>query len=259
MLLLATALLLGLTGLLEPGGPPASYADHAQPPGPVNAQTTYGWRRPTWHEEWETGRPGPFRVSGPGLVYTRRGMLMLETTDSGTVTATRRKRGHRTGRWEIRLRSRRDGTGAADFSVRTELVPAGKRDQHCGAQDIALESYALDDAEADFWIRTLPDQEFAASQPLSLADAEWHTFAVEVTDRKITWFVDAHAVRRERRRAALSGVPLTVRFSMVDVPGERMNPSRMQLDWLRYFGLDRPNAEPTVAPRPQRTTYAGAC
>ncbi len=259
MLLLATALLVGLTGLLEPGGPPASYADHANPPGPVNAQSTNRWGHPTWHEEWETGGRGAFRVEGPGVVRRHRGMLTLDSTDSGTLTATRRKRGHVTGRWEIRLRSRRLETGAADFTVRTELVPAGKRDQHCGAQDLALESYVQDDPDADFWIRTLPDQEFTASQPLSLADGEWHTFGVEVTDRKITWWVDAHAVRRERRRAALSGVPLTVRFSMVDVPGEPMNRSRMQMDWLRYFGLDRPNRVSTVAPRTDRGTYVGAC
>ncbi len=259
VLALAAVALLALTMLLEPGSPQPSYADHADPPGPVNAQSTFKWGRPTWQDEWETGGRGPYRVEGPGVVRMQHGMLTLNTTDSGTVTATRRKRGHTTGRWEIRLRSRRFETGGADFTVRTELVPAGKRDQHCGAQDIALESYRQDDPDADFWIRTLPDQEFAASQPLSLADDQWHTFGVEVTDRKITWFVDAHAVRRERRRAALSGVPLTVRFSMVDVPGEQMNPSRMQMDWLRYFTLKRRNAQSTVAPRPTRTTYTDAC
>jgi hypothetical protein len=257
--LLALAGLAGLLGLLGPVGPTASYADHADPPGPVNAQSTFLWGRPAWQDDWESAERGPYRVSGPGTVRTQHGMLTLNTTNDGTVTATRRGQGYATGRWEIRLRSRGFDTGATDFTVRTELVPAGKRDQHCGALDIALESYRIGDDHADFWIRTLPASQFTTAQELALVDDAWHTFAVEVTPSRISWFVDAHVVRTERRRAALSGVPLTARFSMLAEPGKQMNPSRMQMDWLRYFTLQRPNALPVDAPRTTRGTYDAAC
>lgn len=264
---MVVATLLTLTVLLEPGPPElgrTTLVHHADPPGPVNAQSTYRWGRPTWQDEWEEPRRGPYRSEGTsstGVVRAQQGMLTLDTGEAadGSVVAVRRTRGHVTGRWEIRLRSKRYETGGTDYTVRTELVPAGKRDQHCGGQDLALQSYAFGDADADFWVRTLPDAEFGASVPLDLTDGQWHTFGVEVTDRSVTWFVDAHAVRRDRRAAALSGVPLTVRFSLLPVPGARMNHSRMQMDWLRYFVLDRPNALPTDAPRLTRTTYAGAC
>ena len=82
---------------------------------------------------------------------------------------------------------------------------------------------------------------------------------MEVRKRRIAWFVDAHVVRRERRPEALSGVPFTVRYSMVAEPGARMNRSRMQMDWLRYFTLERKNAQPTRAPRTTAGTYAGGC
>lgn len=266
--LTVVATLLGLTVLLDPGPPElgrtqvVELVHHADPPGPVNAQSTYRWGRPTWQDEWEDGRRGPYRVEGPGIVRAQHGMLTLNTSqsgDAGTVTATRRVRGHATGRWEIRLRSKQFSTAAAPFTVRTDLVPAGKRDQHCGGQDIGLVSYTFGDADADFWVRNLPDVELGASEALDLTDGQWHTFGVEVTDRSVTWFVDAHAVRRDRRAVALSGVPLTVRFSMLAPEATRMNPSRMQMDWLRYFVLDRPNALPVDAPRLARTTHEGAC
>jgi hypothetical protein len=38
-----------------------------------------------------------------------------------------------------------------------------------------------------------------------------------------------------------------------------MNRSRMQMDWLRYFTLDRKNAKSTKAPRPAAGVYAAAC
>jgi hypothetical protein len=143
--------------------------------------------------------------------------------------------------------------------VRTELIPAGDRDQHCGARNIALESYKLGKNRAHHYIRTLPNNSFNAHNGMNLGTDRWHTFAVEVTENRISWFVDAHVLVSERRKAALSGVPLTVRFSMVAAPGKKMNVSRMQMDWLRYFTLRKPNSKSVQAPQATRKTYADAC
>ena len=60
-------------------------------------------------------------------------------------------------------------------------------------------------------------------------------------------------------RAALSGVPLTVRFSMAAQKGQRMNQGRMQMDWLRYFTLRKPNKKSVDAPQTTRAVYKRAC
>ena len=50
-----------------------------------------------------------------------------------------------------------------------------------------------------------------------------------------------------------------MRFRLAAVKGAEMNPGRMQMDWLRYYTLDRPNAKSIDAPQARRGTYAGAC
>jgi hypothetical protein len=256
---LGGAAALALT-LLSTASPEPALADHAgQAPGPVNAQTTFNWGKPQWQDDF-VGRTKRFwRTSGHGNVQNQHGMLTLNTATSGRTSATLDRAGHTTGRWEIRLRSRRYSTGAANYKVLTELIPASSRSQHCGARNVALEKYRLGSRRANFYIRNLPDRQFSSHTRLNLGNDRWHTFAVEVTRKRISWFVDAHVLVSERRPAALSGVPFTVRFTMKERPGARMNKSRMQMDWLRYFNLDRPNDRSVSAPRAHRGTYAKAC
>ena len=239
---------------------PATQADHARPPGPVNAQTTYDWGKPLWQDDFVGARKDFWKVrAGTGNVQNQHGMLTLNTGRSKSTTATLTKPGHDTGRWEIRLRSRQYSTANASYKVRTELIPAGSRDQHCGARNIALESFKLGGNRAHLYIRNLPNLSFNAHTGVSLGKDAWHTFAVEVRENRISWFVDGHVLRTERRSAALSGVPLTVRFSMAAQKGQRMNQGRMQMDWLRYFTLRKPNSKSVDAPQTRKATYQRAC
>ena len=80
-----------------------------------------------------------------------------------------------------------------------------------------------------------------------------------MTRTRISWFVDSHVVSTEKRDDALSGVPFAVRYTMEAEAGKRMNESRIQMDWLRYWTLKNPNKKSTAAPRPERKTYHGAC
>jgi hypothetical protein len=238
---------------------PASTAHHADPPGPVNAQTTYGWGKPKWQDDFVGPRKRIWRVAGKGNVRTQHGMLTLNTARRGTTSATLKGSGHAKGRWEIRLRQRQYEWGHTPYRVRTELIPAGRRKQHCGARNVALESFKLGGNRAHLYIRNLPAKTFNAHTGVNLGRDKWHTFAVEVTSKRISWYVDGHVLRTERRPAALSGVPFTVRFKMVAQPGKRMNQSRMQMDWLRYFTLEKRNGKSVKAPRTRRGTYADAC
>ena len=238
---------------------PATNAHHARPPGPVNAQTTYDWGKPLWQDDFVGPRKAIWRVAGPGSVRNQHGMLTLNTARAGTVSATLRGTGHEKGRWEIRLRSRQYSNDHASYKVRTELVPAAKRPQNCGARNVALNSYTLGGNRAHHYIRSMPNRQFTSHTGVNLGRDRWHTFAVELTGKRISWFVDGHVLTTERRPAAMSDVPYTVRFTMLAQPGRRMNQSRMQMDWLRYFTLRKPNSRSVDAPQPRTGTYADAC
>ncbi len=237
-------------------------ADHAgDEPGPIHAGNTFGWWSAlVYREEFHGKLASYWNVGGPGVVQHQNGMLTLNTTDSGSLSATLDRKGSKTGRWEVRLRSRRYGSSGENYRVQTELVPANPKRRHCGALSIAFNDYRIGRKTVQFRIRNLPDHQFRGHLgQMDLGKDRWHTYAVEVTRKRISWFVDAHVVRTERRKAALSGVPLTVRFTMRAVPGATMNPSRMQMDWLRHWSLDSPNKKSTKAHRTKRGTYKGAC
>lgn len=240
-------------------GPLGARMDHVALPGPINAQTTFGWGKPLWQDDFVGPRKGIWKVKGPGVVQNQVGMLTLNTSNRRSVSATLTQHAYRTGRWEIRLRSRRYATAYENYRVVTELIPAGDRKQHCGAKNVSLETYRLGRDKARFYLRNRPDVQFTARRGLNLGADQWHTFAVEVTKKRISWIVDSHVVASERRAAALSGALFTLRFKMKAVPGERMNPSRMQMDWLRYYTLQRPNSRPVAGPKAKRGTYGKAC
>jgi hypothetical protein len=250
----AVTVALGLTTAVP------AVAQQAEPPGPVNAGNTYKWGPIARGYAWE----GSFdrqnwRVRGHGQVREQHGMLTLNTGSRGSVSATERVRGNAVGRWEIRLRSAQMESGHRKYRVLTELVPAGGRPQHCGGKNIALESYRQHQRRATHYVRSLPNHAYVTQKRIGLHDNQWHTFAVEVTHRRISWFVDAHVVSSERRRDARTDTPFAVRFTMKGAGDQRMNRSRMQMDWLRYWTLKRPSAKSTAAPQLHRTTYRGAC
>ena len=251
----------GAAAALTVGLVPASEAHHANPPGPVNAQTTFDWGKPIWQDDFVGPLKSVWRDKSPhGNVRNQHGMLTLNTGKRGSVSATLKGAGHETGRWEIRLRSRQYGNDHGHYKVRTELVPAAKRKQHCGARNVALNSYTLGGSRVHHYIRSLPDNQSTSHTGLNLGNDRWHTFAVEVRAKRISWFVDGHVISTENRREALSDVPYTVRFTMLAPNAKkRMNPSRMQMDWLRYYTLRKPNSKSVKAPRRGWGWSAAAC
>lgn len=248
------------TGLILLFGILPANADHAgTAPGPVNADSTFGWGMETKDYKFVAPLESFWKIKGPGVVQNQHGMLTLNTANRGTVSATLDKPGFRVGRWEIRLRSRRYSTQFSNYRVITELVPAGDRKQHCGAQNIVLENYYLGGRKARFALRSLPNKQFVGTKPIAIYNDRWHTFAVEVTKTRISWFVDAHVIKTERRSAALTGIPYTYRFTMLANGNKRMNPSRMQMDWARYWTLAKPNQKSTKAPQLTERRYSAAC
>lgn len=227
--------------------------------GPTNASKVFKWGWSAWEDEFEKdAMHKQWRTSHGKLVRNQIGMLTLDATRrSGSVWATVPGYARSYGRWEARVRAEENGSGAQTYRVLWELIPSG--DYDCGAKNLTVASYKPGDSRAKMQIRNPNGTSFSASKRRDLKDNVWHTYAVEVTRKRISWFVDTKVVRTERRDAALTGTKYQVRFRLAAVPGKRMNPARMQMDWVRYFTLERPNAKSIKAPRTNRGSFKPGC
>lgn len=227
---------------------------------PTNAGKVYRWGLSQWHDGFTEQLTRDWVVDRPSQVNNQHGMLTINgTADGNDVGAILTGHARRYGRWEARVRAEQFSTGQTPYQVVAELIPAGDRAYHCGARNIVLAGYQLGTGRANMSIRNLPDVEYTYSKPLDLGPGQFHTYAIEVTKTHLSWFVDAHVVMTERRTTARSGTTYAVRFRLVAKQGARMNPGRMQMDWVRYYTLDRPNAMSIDAPRARLGTYPDAC
>ncbi|GAA1966655.1 hypothetical protein GCM10009798_28810 [Nocardioides panacihumi] len=232
----------------------------------VHAGATYGWYPVLHRYEFKGGRKAPssWHKAGRAKLYQQNGMLTLVAPKghAGDARTVWTGVGYRQGRWEVRMRTARETSGNADYRVMLSLVPESKRQRHCGAQDIDFLDYSPKQSHtANFNIHTLPANRFAAKQTLSrkVGGDEWHEFAVEVTRTHISWFIDAHVVRTERRPAALSGRKYTMQAALVAAPGHAMNKTRLQLDWARYWTMHKKNKKSIKAPATTPKRYLNAC
>jgi len=130
---------------------------------------------------------------------------------------------------------------------------------HCGGGGLVLSDYALNGRRARVHVRNLPRHDFTTAKRMALRDNEFHTFAVEVTRHHISWFVDTKVIRTEKRPEARTGAAYNVRFRLQAARGKAMRQGRMQMDWVRYYTLERKNAKSIKAPALHHTSYAGAC
>ena len=225
---------------------------------PTNAAKIFRWGNAQWVDEFVTPLKSMWAVNRPSQVRNQHGMLTLEAPATGGNTIARLT-GHarQYGRWEARVRGRNYGTSGTAYHAVWELTPTSN--YHCGARSIVLSDYQLGRSRAAMHVRRLPNRDFTVSKPLALTNNQFHTYAIEVTPDHISWFVDTKVIRTERREAARTGATYNARFRLVGSPGNKMIPGRMQMDWVRYYTLDRPNAKPITAPQLTETTFAGAC
>jgi len=246
--------------LLVSGSVAVAQPGQSRVEGKKFAAYEYGWYPITFVDHFVERLSRFWKVEGSGRVRTQNGMITIMSTAHGSIGATLRKHAHDRGRWEIRLRARRYEVDNRNFTVAAELVPATRAGQRCGAQNIALASFKPTGHKVRHHIRTLPDNSFNRTRTgMNLSDDYWHTYGLEVTPRRISWFMDGKVRSTERRRDALSGIPLTLRLQLQHQPGQTMNPSRLQVDTVRYFTLKSPNKKSIKAERPGRSTYPGAC
>jgi hypothetical protein len=228
----------------------------AEDPGPINAGNTYKWGHIAQNYGWEHHTLyGHWAKSGTGRMQFRNGMLTLEPRVGKSYATTLKGKGHAWGRWEVRARERVYGSGEP-YTMLTQLVPAHSAQRACGTRNIDFGVTTGLRSHVDLAIHH-GTSKYVATKAIKIRDGHFHTYAVEVTKNRISWFIDAHVVTTEKRKIA-PGVPLTVRFAMVPPKHGRAQNTWLQYDWLRYWTLQRPDAK-SVAARPDAVESEPGC
>ncbi|HWJ82728.1 MAG TPA: family 16 glycosylhydrolase [Nocardioides sp.] len=265
VLLLVGALLLpGSAEVAEHAGPPAARA------GQVVASQKYGWQPSLFDFAWEYGesltdRPGRgtkrkgkwIDVStGSGRAARHNGGMMLESSygvvtkrdvspdfkdgDRGTTSVTLKGNAQAYGRWEVRFTTWTQTADGDPYDVRFELVPEGTKPD-CRATSIKVAQVTATEDRVDFGAYSPSgDKAWTGSKggvPIG-ARANEHAFAVEVAKDHITWFIDGQPVGTTKDKAAIPGVPLTIRLSLAGNGTNEMRHTYALFDWMRGFPLD---------------------
>lgn len=226
----------------------------------ATASSRYGWYPTLWDYSWEAGQSltspadsGSARggwwldyADGAGRVSRQNGGLYLDSQrdngggegDFGTTRATLMDSAQTYGRWEARLRLKSAESGDADFRVLVELVPDRPEDYACGRRNITLAEVAAHSNTLTFGARADTLQWTASRQIPSLIHTS-PAVAVEVAKGHITWFWDGKPIGTVKSRAAVSDVPMTLRFAMVGDQATERNQTGVVSDWQRGFALGR--------------------
>lgn len=232
--------------------------------GRRHAHSTYGWfgrDGVTQRWEWELGESldsaamqvrGSSRAAnrwsegsdGTGRVTLRNGGMLLRSEGYGSapdgargnVWAALTGSGERRGRWEVRGVTTPGGGGQA-HAVRYELVPLAQAHQLCGTAGIVIgESKGPGSplrigaraGDGTTWGRTVGT---VPSGPSS--------YAVQVTGKHLTWFVNGTPVATLRQSAALPTGPMALRVVMAGRHDTAMASTKSTVDWARTFSLKR--------------------
>jgi len=258
------------------------------------AAKTYLWGRSLWDFAWEYGEPLDTRPSrgtefrqswptswvetsdGTGRVAQRNGQLSIDSGYSegsgkrplqaphfGTTRATLADHAMSEGRWEVKLRPilfANHNSSLGDYHARVDLVPADDP-QACSGPHITVADLDLGRSTMTYGSQTARGQ-WAATRPLKVtssinAAVEVSTGATSGTPH-VTWFVDGHPIGTVRKTAAVPGVPLMLRLSLVGEGSKAMNQTILYSDWQRAWSLNG-GRQTTTATRVPAGTLGGSC
>lgn len=260
----------------------------------IHAGSTYGW----WtgsvirHEFETTGKqlssadspvPGPFSYAGTPDNWAKKfGTLQVEQSRGDLAVSWNQAR--RYGRWEVRFRSKTGSTsrqvpaGLPPYAVKLELVP-GSASATCAPESIVMASYAQTPGSfASVGLDRPGLHRSATATPVGpLFDVKtwngtqdahygaWRVWAVEVTKKSVSWFLDGRIIRRLPIKNAMRGQRLHLRMSYLSTPGAaQMDPLVTQTDWFRYYPLGRTTKKKRLvrelrrAPRPAASSRSAA-
>jgi len=258
--------------------PPVAARGDAGPA--TTASQVHGWGRTLWDFAWEFGESltsRPFRgtdrtgkwldtSNGTGRANRHNGGLSLDSQrgidgqgDHGSTAVTLRGNPMTYGRWEAKLRLKSPENNTQDYRVRIELVPNRPADYHCGAQNITVADLAPHSPTMTVGAKALKgDREWTTRTRVGSLFTRSASFAVEVAKNHISWFLDSRVIGTVRNQAAVSGVPMTLRLSLVGQGQEEMNRTQAISDWQRGFSI-QPGKQVTSGRALQSGTHSAGC
>ncbi|MBE7325892.1 hypothetical protein IEQ44_14675 [Nocardioides sp. Y6] len=231
--------------------------------GRSHAHSKYGWFGRdglTQRFEWELGHslttaPDQSRggrganywidgSDGTGRVTPRNGAILLRSEgygsapdgSRGNVWAALTGKGDRFGRWEVRGGTTPLG-GGKKHSVRYELVPADRAHEVCGVPSIVLGETAGHGNPLRIGVRAANGKTWGKS--LGRVPSGASSYAVQVTKKHITWYLNGKPTATLRKKAALPKGPMVVRIMMAGDSDTRMATTKSTVDWVRSFSLKR--------------------
>jgi len=251
----------------------------AQPP---TASQHYRWFPSLFDFAWEYGQSltsPPARgtrirggwvdsSTGSGRVSKYNGGLALDSKryvgagpgDFGTTRATLHGNAMTHGRWEtsVRIRNAYERGGRA-YDVLVELIPANTSDYDCGRHNITVASISPFSPRVGFGVRS-PRYSWAGTTTAPYTPlVKAYNVAVEVEKDHMTWFLNGLPVGSVTSKAALPGVPMTLRLSLVGQPGAEMDQIGVISDWQRGFPITTGQQIVSQKRLPRRAAVATDC
>lgn len=182
---------------------------------------------------------------GTGRVTMRNGGMLLRSdgygsaagAPHGNVWATVTGAADRFGRWEVRGSTTPDAGSGPRYRVRYELVPLTQTGRRCGNDGIVIAETRGPGSPISFGVRGSTGTTYGGSLPRTQTGAS--SFAVEVTKKHLTWFVNGVAVGTVRDRSVLPKGPMVMRISMLAEGTSTMVGAKSTVDWARAYTLKR--------------------
>jgi hypothetical protein len=266
--LMVAGLLSGAVGTAGGAAPRrARAAAYATP----SAALAYGWGAPKWSDEFTGSRldlgddsdPGWAVYNSPGHAgnglrrpsqVTLAGGVMTQTGTADALSAGMLFKGHdeRRGRWEFRMRSDQATTSGQPYHQVVALLPTGVP-YNSGERDIDVAEAQVNDPGAWLFVHHPPFRQAYTQATVNLS--RWHTYAVEIANNHLTWFIDGVPKATIRNTAALPTTPMALNVQLDPFVPRGLNPARLQLDWMRFYPLPAGTVPTPNAPEPPDGAY----
>ena len=217
----------------------------SSPPRPVRradgtqAATTQGWKlidRDEFTGSAVSDRWGPYDGPGnddkgrrtPDALSVGNGLLTIRGDADGSTGGMSYRDDRKTGRWEMRAKFPK---GDPQYHPVLLLWP-GDGGSDDGEVDFA-ETTSASDSVSFFLHHGSGDQKFAKKQ---IDITQWHNYAVEVTSRGVTGFIDGQKWFESTDPDTLPRGPVHPVIQLDWFPkGDSPEPSELQVDWMRIY------------------------
>jgi Glycosyl hydrolases family 16 len=182
---------------------------------------------PKWTKYDGEGNDGEGRRT-PDAVGVRGGALVIRGDADGTTGGVAWRDQRETGRWEVRAKFPK---GDAQYHPVLLLWPK-KGGSKAGEIDFAETTSAA--SSVSFFLHHDSGDQKSAKKQVDLT--QWHNYAVEVTSKRVTGYVDGQKWFESTESDTLPRGPVHPVIQLDWFPkGDSPEPSEMQVDWMRIY------------------------